>query len=60
MFLKKPSFLAKFAAFQLAKLPKNRKETVFIRFLMKAIKIFASGRDEIIAVRIKVKGRVNR
>jgi ribosomal protein S3 len=27
---------------------------------MKAIKIFASGRDEIIAVRIKVKGRVNR
>ncbi len=60
MFLKKPSFLAKFAAFQLAKLPRNRKETVFIRFLMKAIRTFAAGRKEILAVRIKIKGRVNR
>lgn len=60
MFLKKPSFLAKFAAFQLAKLPRNRKETVFIRFLIKAIKTFAAGRKEILAVRVKIKGRVNR
>lgn len=60
MFLKKPSFLAKFAAFQLAKLPRNRKETVFIRFLIKAIRTFAAGRKEILALRVKIKGRVNR
>lgn len=60
MFFKKPSFLAKFTAFQLAKLPKNRKETVFIRFLMKAIRTFSAGRKEIVALRMKFKGRVNR
>lgn len=60
VFFKKPSFLAKFTAFQLAKLPRNRKETVFIRFLMKAIRTFARGRKEMLAVRIKFKGRVNR
>jgi hypothetical protein len=60
MFFKKPSFLAKFTAFQLAKLPRNRKETVFIRFLMKAIRTFSAGRKEIIALRMKFKGRVNR
>jgi len=60
VFLKKPSFLAKFVAFQLVKLPKNRKETTFIRFLIKAIRTFGAGRPEILGVRVKFKGRVNR
>lgn len=60
VFLKKPSFLAKFVAFQISKLPKNRKETIFIRFLIKVIKTFAAERKEILGVRIRFKGRVNR
>lgn len=60
IFFKKPSFLAKFMAFQLAKLPRNRKETNFIRFLIKVIKTFAAERKEILGIRIRFKGRVNR
>ena len=60
IFFKKPSFLAKFIAFQLSKLPRNRKETNFIRFLIKVIKTFAAERKEILGIRIRFKGRVNR
>ena len=60
VFFKNPSFLAKFMAFQLAKLPRNRKETNFVRFLIKVIKTFAAERKEILGVRIRFKGRVNR
>ena len=60
LFFKKPTFLANFLAFQLAKLPKNRKETKFIRFLIKAIKIFSGMHREIIALRLQFKGRINR
>ena len=47
-------------AFQLSKLPRNRKETNFIRFLIKVIKTFAAERKEILGIRIRFKGRVNR
>lgn len=60
LFLKKPAFLAKFIAFQLNVLPKNRKETSFIRFIIKLVKTFAAEREEILGLRIKFKGRVNR
>jgi hypothetical protein len=60
MFLKKATFMAKFIAFQIAKLPRNRKETSFVRFIIKIVKTFAAERDEILGLRIKFKGRVNR
>lgn len=60
MYFKNPGFLAKFISFLLAKLPRNRKETSFIRFLIKVIKTFGAERKEILGVRIKFKGRVNR
>jgi len=60
LFLKKPAFLAKFIAFQLNVLPKNRKETNFIRFIIKLVKTFAAEREEIWGLRLKFKGRVNR
>jgi hypothetical protein len=60
MFLKKPRFIAKFLAFQISKLPRNRKETSFIRFIIKVVKTFAAEREEILGLRIKFKGRVNR
>ena len=59
-FLKKPTFLANFMGYQIAQLPRNRKETQFIRFLIKVIKIFGAQRREIIAVKVEFKGRVNR
>lgn len=60
LFLKKPAFLVKFIAFQLNVLPKNRKETTFIRFIIKLVKTFAAEREEIWGLRLKFKGRVNR
>lgn len=60
LFMKNPTFLAKFVAFQLSKLPRNRKETKFIRFTTKVIKIFTAQRKEMLGMRIKFKGRVNR
>lgn len=60
LFLKKATFLANFIAFQIKKLPKNRKETKFIRFIIKVVKVSAAQRTEVIGLRIKFKGRVNR
>ncbi len=60
IFLKKASFLSSFFAFTLSKLPRNRKETKFLRFIMKLVKVFASQRKEIIGLRIRFQGRVNR
>jgi len=52
--------LVNFIGFQIAKLPRNRKETSFIRFIIKFIKIFGAQRREITAIKIEFKGRVNR
>lgn len=60
LYLKNATFLARFIAFQVAKLPKNRRETQLIRFIIKAIKIFAAQRREMLGVKIQFKGRVNR
>lgn len=60
LFLKKAIFLANFYAFILTKLPRKRKETKLIYFLIMALKIFSTHRPEIIGVRFKVKGRLNR
>jgi hypothetical protein len=60
LFLKKPTFLAQFMALQISKLPRNRKETKMLRFLIKVIKIFAAQRREVVGLRILFKGRVNR
>lgn len=60
LFLKKPAFLASFIGFQIAKLPKNRKETKLVRFIIKVVKVFSSQRKEMIGLKIEFKGRVNR
>jgi hypothetical protein len=60
LFLKKASFLANFYAFRLTKLPRKRKETKLIHFLAKTLKIFSTQRPEIIGVRLRVQGRLNR
>lgn len=60
LFLKKPAFLASFIGFQIAKLPKNRKETKLTKFIIKVVKVFSSQREETIGMKIEFKGRVNR
>ena len=60
IYIKKATFLASFFAFTLGKLPRNRKETTFLRFLIKLIKVFSTQRKEILGVRIRFQGRVNR
>lgn len=59
-YLKKAAFVASFFAFARSKLPRNRKETKFVRFLRKLVKIFASQRKERLGLRIRFQGRVNR
>jgi len=60
IYLKKATFLAFFYAFSLQNLPRTRKETQFIRFLIKMLKVVCSQRKEIIGIRIRIKGRLNR
>jgi hypothetical protein len=60
LFMQKPNFLANFVAFQITKLPRNRKETKLIHFIIKTIKVFAAQREDILGLRIRFKGRVNR
>ncbi len=60
IYRKKAAFLVSFLAFTLSKLPRNRKETQFLRFLRKLVKVFASRRKEIQGIRIRFQGRVNR
>lgn len=59
-YLKKANFLASFFAFTISKLPRNRKETTFLRFLRKLLKVFGSQRKEMLGVRVRFQGRVNR
>jgi hypothetical protein len=59
-YLKKAIFIAQFYAFTLQKLPRNRKETQFIRFLNKLIKVVSSQREERLGLRLQIKGRLNR
>jgi hypothetical protein len=60
VYLKKPQVLASLFASTLAHLPRNRKETQFLRFLMKLVKVFTAQRKERRGVRLRFQGRVNR
>ncbi len=60
VYLKKAAFLAELLAFALGQLPRNRKETQFLRILRKVVKVLVAARPERLGVRIRVVGRVNR
>jgi hypothetical protein len=60
IYFKNPVRLAQLFALILGALPRNRKETQFLRFLLKVVKVFAAQRPEILGVRRRFKGRVNR
>lgn len=60
MYLKKANFLATFYAHVLSKLPRKRKETKLISFIITLLKIFSAERKEVIGIRIRFQGRLNR
>lgn len=60
MYLKKADFIANFYAFILSKLPRKRKETKLINFFLRILKVFSAQRPEMIAVRLRFQGRLNR
>ena len=60
MYLKNVNFIVNFYCFLLSKLPRNRKETKLIKFFIIILKIFSSQRSEMIAIRLRFQGRVNR
>jgi hypothetical protein len=60
IYIKKAGFMANFFAYTRPKLPRNRKETTYVRFLIKLLKRFSGQRKERIGVRIRFQGRVNR
>ena len=57
---KKADFLATFFAFTISKLPRNRKELKFVHFLIKLLKRSAWQNKDILGVRIRFQGRLNR
>lgn len=60
MFLKRPIVLAKFIGFQVKKLPQNKRQIPFLRFIMKTVLNFSGGRSEIIGIKLQFKGRFDR
>ena len=60
IYIKKAQFLAQFYAFTLQKLPRNRKETIYIQCLIKLLKVVSSQRTERLGLRLVLKGRLNR
>ena len=60
MYLKKADFIANFFASTISKLPRNRKEIPFVHFLVKILKMAASQNPNILGVRIRFQGRLNR
>jgi len=60
LFYKKIESLVSFFVYILGKLPNNIKETIYIKFLIKLMKILAKQRTEITGLRFKLQGRINR
>lgn len=59
-YLKKADFLATFFAFTISKLPRNRKELKFVHFLIKLLKRSAWQNKDILGIRVRFQGRLNR
>lgn len=60
VYLKNAGVRAQLLANSLARLPRNRKEIPFIRFMRKVVKVLVSARPERLGVRVSFKGRVAR
>jgi hypothetical protein len=60
MLMKNASLLSSFIAYYLTFLPKNKSQKRFLKFISKIIMNFKGERKEIIGLKIKLKGRIDR
>ena len=60
LFFKNTEFLSKFISYQLTLLPKNKRQTSFIKMLSKILFNFKGSYKEIVGLRLSFKGRFNR
>mgnify|MGYP001949589631 CR=1 FL=1 len=58
--LKNPQFLTQFIAFQFKKLPKNKKQMKLIQLITQVIQTIITERDEVIGLKLRFKGRINK
>lgn len=59
-YIKNPTLITQLLAYALPKLPRNRKETKFLRFRIKLAKVRSASRWEILGIKLEFQGRVNR
>lgn len=59
-YIKNPTLVTQLLAYALPKLQRNRKETKFLRFIIKLVKVLSASRWEILGMKLEFQGRVNR
>jgi len=59
-YAKNPTLITQLLAYALPKLQRNRKETKFLRFRIKLVKVRSASRWEILGIKLEFQGRVNR
>lgn len=57
---KNPKFLVEFIAFQFKELPKNKKQMKLIQLIIQVVQTFVTEREEVIGLKLKFKGRINK
>jgi ribosomal protein S3 len=57
---KNPQFLVEFIAFQFKQLPKNKKQMKLIQLIIQVVQTFVTEREEVIGLKLKFKGRINK
>jgi hypothetical protein len=59
-YVKNPTLVSSLLSYALPKLQRNRKETKFLRFRIKLVKVLSASRWEILGIKLEFQGRVNR
>jgi len=59
-YIKNPTLITQLLAYALPKLQRNRKETKFLRFIIKLVKVRSASRWEALGIKLEFQGRVNR
>ena len=59
-YIKNPTLVVHLLSYALPKLQRNRKETKFLRFRIKLVKVLSASRWEMLGIKLEFQGRVNR
>jgi hypothetical protein len=60
MLLKNAELLSSFIGYQMSFLPKNRRQTAFLKFISRVLFNFKGEQRDIVGLRLRFKGRFNR